>query len=49
MAELTAMTVYGAEYCEERNTGRVGERGRRAIFTVFPSKSPSANHNVYVG
>lgn len=33
------------------NPGRTrrSKRGRRVMFTVFPSKSPSANRNAYVG
>lgn len=49
--ELTETTVYGqyAVRRAQRNAGRVSERGRHAIFTVFPSKSSSVNRNVYVG
>ncbi len=58
--ELTGMTVYGqcaarrgrqgrTEKRWNTGKGRGSERGRRAIFTVFPSKSPSVNRNVYVG
>lgn len=37
------------ESAKQRGRARRRERSRRAIFTVFPSKSPCANRNAYVG
>lgn len=41
--------VWGVEKVKNREKEKSNERGRRAIFTVFPSKSSGANCNVYVG
>jgi len=54
MPQLPGMTVYwqrggGAQRSGETGGTKRSEKGRRAIFAVFPSKSPRVNRNMYVG